>query len=261
MKPSFFCLILLAACLDAQVAAPHIGLVRYPGLPIQDLLGVPANFIPAPTAFSTADAASFSDIAGLLAANGQLRLVNRNGTVLAHRSYPGSTPLLNIDREPDTAIAWLPDAHTLVHFNGHDFTPVVVPAGAFDGIVSSVSAPSAGRARLLVSHPDHSSSAVTVSLATGDILSVSLLPGVQGPAFEVGSFTLSAGDKTLEIDAPAGVHYSLPLPGKTFTAERMSSRWVHLFIPSAGVHCALRLSPGEPALYRLPVPVRSGASR
>jgi hypothetical protein len=261
MKTSFFCFILLAARLDAQLAAPHIGLVRYPGLPIQDLLGVPANFIPGPSAFNTADAASFSDTAGLLAANGQLRLVNRNGVVLAHRPYPGSTPLLNIDHELDTAIAWLPAAHTLLHFNGRDFTTVAVLPGAFDGLVTSVSASSPDFARLLVSHPDHTSSIVNISLATGNVLSISLLPGVRGPAFEFGSFTLSAGDETLEIDAPAAAHYSLALPGKTFTAERMSSRWVHLFVPSSGLHCALRLSPGEPALYRLPVPVRSGAPK
>ncbi len=255
---AFRCELLLFAALTtsltAQVHSPSAGVIRYGSLPVQGLYGIPGNFVPVKASFGIADAISFSDAGGLIAANGRIELVRADGFPVATYEYGGVAPLLNIDRDLTSAVAWLPDTKSLLWWDGKRFATVKLSKSAFDEKVTSVALTSSTTARLLVTHPDATVSAVVVSLATGNVISSDLLPGVSGPAFQFGSFLLWADEHGLQLQNKKGVQQTLSAPGTSFTAERMSSHWVHLYFSSDRTDWALHLSEKEPSLWRLPAP-------
>ncbi len=249
---SIFAAALFTSCLKAQINPPRAGFLRYGSLPLQGVYGIPGNFVPAQASFGAATAVSFSDAGGLLAANGLIELVRADGSLAASYKSGPTTPLLNIDRDLTTAVAWLPDSHSLVWWNGKRFELAELGEGIPNGRITSVALTSPTTARLLVTNPDGSVSAAVVSLATDNISSSDLLPEVTGPAFQFGSFLLWAGESGLELQAEAGLNHTLTSPAGPFTAERMSTHWVHVYFPSDRTHWALHLSETQPTLWRLP---------
>lgn len=243
-----------ASSLPAQVSSPSPGFVRYQALPIQTLFGVPGTFVPAPAPFGSADAASFSDEGGLLASNGTLKLIRSNATVVAALPYRGASPVLNSGPSLSTAIAFLPGEHSLVYWNGSNLVDIPLAAGSLDGVVTSVSRASSATATLLTTHPDRTASTVTVSLSSGAVLSASLLPGVEAPAFQFGPYLIWSSRDALEIEQANSFRRTLPIQLAGFTAEQMASHWIHLFSPADGTHWALHLDSNDCNLSRLPVP-------
>lgn len=238
--------------LAGQVNAPHPGFVAYPGAPVQTVYGIPGNLLLAPSRFPRADAASFSDVAGLLAGAGRLQLLKADGAPLASTSFTGSTPVLGVSPRPDNAIAWLPGVQSILWWNGRTFTTVPVSAIDPTDVVSWIACQDSQTARLMVVHSGVAVSSVTVSLATGNLISSDSLPGVQGAAFQFGRYTVSSDAQGLQLEAAQGARHTLPFPGGFFTAEQMSAHWVHLFVPATGTHWALQIDNDEPTLSRLP---------
>ncbi len=251
---SIFLPALLTACLAAQINSPKVGFIRYGSLPIQGLYGIPGNFVPAQARFGTADGISFSDIGGLLAANGRIELVRADSSRVADHEYGTVAPLLNIDRDLASAVAWLPDIRSLLWWNGTRFATVEIGASISTEKVTSVALTSASTARLLATNPDATVSAVVISLANGNVISSDLLPGVTGAAYQFGSFLLWADERGLQLQSENGAQHTFAAPATSFTAERMSSQWVHLYFPVDGTHWALHLSQTQPSVWRLPAP-------
>jgi hypothetical protein len=258
---SIFLPALLAPCLSAQISAPSPGFVRYDGLPIESLYGVAGNLVPAPASFGPADAISFSNTGGLLAVSGRIKLVRVDGSTVDEYSYQGETPLLSTDRDLIGSLAWLPAAHALLWWNGKAFARSAVDTSAFEGRISSVALTAPQVARFLETHSDGSVSAAKVSLATGNIISSDILPGVVGTAFQFGAYLIWADERGLELTTADGTQKTLQCPGGGFSAERMSSQWVHLFFPSNKTHWALHLPEAEPTLSRLPPPLAAKETR
>ncbi len=251
VKP-FSIALLSAFCLVAQVSAPSPGFVRYDRLPIGRVLGGAGNLVTVATTLGTAEAASFSSSGSLLAANGRIQLLEPDGSVAAQVPYRGATPFLNIGRGLATAIAWLPGSRVILHWDGHDFIAVSAALGPGEGLISSVSLAAPDTARFLVSNPDDTVCATLVSLASGNVISSNILPGVSGPAFQFGSHLLWANREGLQIEHPESGRQTLPLRLTRFTAEQMSEGWVHVFEPGNPAHYALCLTKGEPTLSQIP---------
>lgn len=261
MKHSIASILLFAALtasLKAQVHSPSAGVIRYGSLPVQGLYGIPGNFVPVEASLGSADAISFSDAGGLIAANGQIELLRPDGTSVAAYECGTVAPLLNIDRDLTSAIALLPGERSLLWWNGKRFATIELVESASDEKISSVALASSTTARLLVTHPEGTVSAMVVSLATGNVISSDVLPGVTGPAFQFNSFLLWADEHGLQLQNESGQH-TLSAPGTAFTAERMSSHWVHLYFPSDRTDWALQLSETQPSLWRLPAPLPGAA--
>ena len=244
----------LTASLNAQVHPPSAGVVRYGSLPIQGLYGIPGNFVPAQASLGSADAISFSDAGALVAANGRIELLRVDGSLVAAHQYGAVAPLLNIDRDLTSAIALLPADRSLLWWTGKGFATVEIDESAAVTSIGSVALTSSTTARLLVTRADTTVSAVVVSLASGNTISSTLLPGVSGPAFQFGSFLLWADEHGLQLQSKNGIQHTLSAPGASFTAERMSSQWIHLYFSSDRTDWALHLSETEPSLWRLPAP-------
>ncbi len=246
--------VLLATCLDAQIQPPRAGFVRYGGLPVQGLYGIPGNFIPAGSAFGMVGAVSFSDADGLVFAGGRVVLARLDGSIIAAFDYQGPPPLLN-SVDAKNAVAWLPGTHSLLVWDGKQFSALAFDDSVLDGSICSVSLGSTKVARFLVTHPDGTVSGATVSLTSGNVISSDLLPGVHGPAFQFGALAIWRDDRGLEIQSANGSLETLAAPVGLFTAEQMSSQWVHLYFSSNGTHWALHLGAGGASLTRLPLPL------
>ncbi len=240
-------------CLYGMITAPSPGFVRYGGLPIQRLYGLSGNLVLAGSLFGAADAVSFSGTAGLIAAGGNLKLIRLDGSAIAEYRYMSqAAPLLGADPSPDGAVAWISESGVVLWWNGKTFTTVAVESSAFDGRIDCISLISSNIARLLITHPRGGVSSVNIALPAGDMISSDLLPGAQGSAFQTGSSLLWSDERGLEIEMAGGAQHTLPAPRGGFTAEQMSSLWLHLYFPSNGTHWALHLGGSEPSLSRLP---------
>jgi len=214
-------LLLLPGLLAAQIGAPNPGFVRFPGAGVESALGLPGNILLVPSAFPTVDALAFSNRLGLVASAGRIRLVQTNGTVLGEAEYNGSVPVLNVDRQPESALGWIPSESVLLYWQGGHFERT--EASAVPGQVTSVALLDPHIARLLTSNVDGTVSAIDVSLPSGTIRNATVVPGAHAPAYTFGTSVIYSDQDGLEIERADGKKYTLAAPAGSFTAERMSS--------------------------------------
>ena len=274
MKPYFASLILsvcLVAGLGAQVSTPAAGFVRYPGLPVQAIYGIAGNLILGPAVSGAANALSFGKSGGLLASGGHITLIRPDGSTVADYPSTETRPLLNIGDTPNSAVAWLPSTQTLLWIDQSGkgqlptrFSISTLEDNALPANVSSVSRLSPDTVRFLVTQADGTVAALAVSIPSGDVKSSDVLPGLRGPAYEFSGRFLWLDERGLEIGTAAGITKTLSAPtAGPFTAERMSSAWIHLyFADGGGTHWAINLGAPDPSLFLLPAPANTaGAQR
>jgi|GEM_PF-2493590 len=246
-----------AAMLPAQISAPKVGLARYADGTVQAIYGLDANFVIRGQAISPADAISFSDSGGLVSRAGHIQLLGRDASVIAEYDSSEAAPVLNMDGGLTTAIAWLPSRHALLYWNGKSF--VVTPlTSAISENVTSLRVQGGHSANLLLAGADGNVLEATVSLESGNLISINPLPGVKAPAFQQGSFVVFHDREGLEIQAADGALRTFPLPASDLSIERMSSDWLHLASISMKRDWALHLSGSALNLSQLPAPNEAG---
>jgi hypothetical protein len=248
----------LSGWLHAQVSPPELGVVRYADKTVRPLYGVEANLLVGKQIVRTADAASFSDFGGLLAVNGHIQLVSRHGSVLSEYDAGEREPLLNIDGDLTTAVAYLPSREALLHWSGTSFVLTQLGTGSFSGRATSVQMHGAHVAKLLATTSDGNVSEITISLDTKQITSVKFLPGIQGPAFLHHAFVIFHDKQGLEVETPDGIRRTVPIAAMDLAVERMSSDWLHLTSPSTNESWALHLNNTALQLSEMPVPRPEG---
>jgi hypothetical protein len=253
MRPASSLLVFTVACLPllGQIGSPSIGTARYADGSFHTVQGLPMNMIVADLPLDSAQAASFSDSGGIIAQGGSIRLLGANFSVVGECPIP-ETPLLSIDGDLTSALAWLPNAHTLLHWTGTQFEAFDVPQGDLEGNVTDLQSAGSKQARLIVQHSDKSVSGVTVSLRTGNLVSSEPLPGVRGYAFGQGFFLIYGSADELVVDNLRGYRRTVPLPASDFSIERMSNNWLHIYSPKLQQHWALHLTQAELQLSMLP---------
>jgi hypothetical protein len=244
--------------LTAQITAPNVGSARFAGR-VFAVHGLPASFLVAQSPWTSAEAISFSDAGGLVSRKGTVTLIGPDGSNLADYPAGEAAPVLNIDGPLQTAIAWLPSQHALLHWSGTAFVLREVNDAGFAGQVTCLSLVAPGLARLVVTHGDSSVSAVSVSLQSGEVQSMDLLPSAHGRAFVHQSFILFQDRQGLAVESTSGLRRTLtlapkPLPEGDLTIERMSTDWLHISSASTGQHWALYLNKRDLSLSVLPVP-------
>jgi len=219
---------------------------------VRAIYGIEANFIVGKQMLPIADVVSFSDFGGLVAVNGRIQLVGVRGALVAEYNAHERKPLLNIDRDLTTAIAYLPSREALLRWNGKALILIQLTRGSFPGTVTSVEAIGAREAKLLTTTRDGNVSELTMSLDTGQLMSVKFLPGIQGPAFLYHGFVIFRGGHGFEVEAPNGNRRAIALPPKDLTIERMSSEWMHLTSSTTKQDWALQLNGSTLRLSELP---------
>ncbi len=243
--------VLAAGVLQAQVAAPRVGVIRCTDGSVRAVYGLAANFVLASKPFASADAVSFSDHAGLIASNGTIQLMGTNGAIESEYQLPEAKPILNVDGESTSAIAWLPSGNAILRWTGTAFRLYPVAAGALDGRVTSIKAAGPNLAELLVLNPDGASSRATITLSTGELASLDAVPGARGPAFAQQTALIFHDQQGLAVETANGLRHALPVPGDV-TIERMSSEWLHLASPSTNQDWALHVGGSQIELFVLP---------
>lgn len=254
-------LLLLPAALVAQLSVPKVGMAHYADHTVRGINGLESNMLVDNQALYSADAVSFSDMGGLISIAGTIQLVTSQGTVAGEYKSNEASPVLNIDGDLTTAIAWLPSRSLLIYWNGKSFVETQANSADLPGEVTSVQLVSAALARLLLSDSQGGVFEASISLPTGNVISASLLPGIQGPAFQQHGFIVFPGPNGLEIQASNGAIRMLPLSAAALTFERMSSDWVHIASPPTHRDWALHLTDKALQLSILPAPSMAGGSQ
>lgn len=241
--------VLAAGTLYAAVSAPQIGVIRCSDGSVRSVYGLAANFILAAKPLATADAVSFSDRAGLIALNGAIELVQPNGALLGKYESHETKPILNVDGDAGSAIAWLPSENAVLCWTGSNFR--LYSIAPLEGRVTTLRASAPDRAQLLILNGDGSSSRATVILSTGELLTLDIVPATSGPAFAQQTAILSRGANGLVVDTASGLRQSLPVPNDV-VVERMSSEWLHLSSAGTNRNWALHMAGAQVELFVLP---------
>ena len=249
-------LLFLAGSLQAQVDTPNVGVARYSDGSVHSVFGLHANLIVGKQATGPADAISFSNSAGLISKNGRIQLFGPGLKLVTEYDSEETAPLLNVDDDLNTAIAWLPAHHALLRWTGKAFELKEVSPGSFAGQVSSVRLQNPQTAALLVTGSEGAVSEAAVSLETGNLVSFNILPGVTGPAYFQCSYLVFHDERGLEIASRDGAVRTLPLPENDLAFERMSSDWLHISSLRTGQSWILHLSSTKLELSELPTPAK-----
>lgn len=240
------------AFLRAQVSTPPIGIARFSDASVRNVYGLPQNLIVDSNSFGSFDAASFSDEVGLVAVNGQIQLIKPDFTVIGEYDSADSRILVNVDTGPGSAIAWLPTSQSLVHWNGAEFAVTSVVGLDPSMRVTAVRVQRRGRAQFLLMERDRSVFEASVSLETGNVLSLRVLPGVYGHALWQASSILFEDANGLELMGPDGSVQTLGVTARDVEFARMSSTWILVSSRSQGRIWALHIGSGDISLSELP---------
>ncbi len=251
----FSCIALSEVVSVAQLGVPQPGVARFADRSLRVVRGIPANLIVGRTPVGTAAAASFSNSGGLIAENGQIKLLSPGAAVIAEYECADPAPVLNVDGPLSTALAWLPSQTAILSWTGTSFSKTSLQAAALDGQVSAIRRTAVETAELLLVHPDGTVSEVTISLKTGNIFSEDYLPSAHGRAFLQHSWMVSPTPNGLSVDGTSHHEFQLsdkPLAAADLTIERMSTDWLHISSASTGQNWALYLSTRDMNLSWLP---------
>ncbi|MBV9303797.1 MAG: hypothetical protein JOY62_17725 [Acidobacteriaceae bacterium] len=237
----------ISCLLEAQVGAPKIGFVRYADGTARAVYGLANNFITGEQIFASTDAVAFSASGGLVASHGNIHLIGPTGAVFGEYGSSETHPLLNIDGNLTTAIAYLPREQVLLRWDGKSLSPVQLSTAGLSGTVTSVDVLNTHEAELLVATSDGNISELAVSLDTGETTSVKLLPGIKGPAVLYHSWVLFQDKDGLEIEAANGTRRTVTLSHDAasqndLVIERMAADWLHVISQTTKQSWALHLN-------------------
>jgi hypothetical protein len=268
MKPFVVCgwvLFAAGAMLDAQLVVPQLGVARFSDGSVHPIRGVAANLIVQARSIGNADSASFSDSIGLTSTNGFVRLVRPDGIVLGEYRSGEQQPILAIDSAAQSAAAWLPSKHVLVHWDGHQFVEVPIDDSSFVGRVSFVSLKADNTAQFFVVRDDSSVARFQVTLPSGRVTSADIEPSARGPVFVQQGWMLTQDAWGLIAERANGNRQTIQLsakalPASDLTMERMSNHWLHVSSKSTGTDWALYLDAGKLNISFMP-PAAIGAAR
>lgn len=263
MRPCVvFCFVLpfcLAGWLRAQVRAPEVGVARYSDGSVHRVYGVEDALVVDAEAIGAADAISFSDAGGLVSLQGHIRLIGPSFNVIAEYDSGEAAPLVNVDGDLTTAIAWLPERRALVRWNGKSFVSTELNS-PFLARVTAVRVENAKEAKLLLAEAGGVVSEAAISLETGNLISLNVLAAIRAPAFWQKAFVVFHDEHGLEIASSSGAVRTLPVAAADLTVERMSSDWLHLASVSAKRDWVLHLNERTVELSELPAAPKALAS-
>jgi hypothetical protein len=232
-----------------------VGVVRYANGGVYLLYGLPGSYVTGPRVLDGTEEVSFSERGGLVARKGLLTLLRSDFSTAGTLDTGESNPLLGMGGDLTTAIAWLPSAQKLVHWNGQTFVSVSAPDLSREGEASFVSKRDGKTASLLLHSPDGPVSEVSVSLETGQVLSVAAIAGAHGQSFRHQSFVLFLDNRDLVMTMPAnGNTKRLPLAAGDLKFAAVASDCLHLRSLTAQRDWLLHFRGGDIELTELPPP-------
>jgi hypothetical protein len=238
-----------AALLSAQITPPRIGFARFSDKTLHPVYGVNSNFIVGDALLTSVSAASFSNQFGIVAIPGHIQVLRSNLTVIADYESTDSAPVVGIEGDASTAVAWIPSRQTLLHWDGSALAPVKVLA--LDSPVISVRLKNAKTAEFLLAQSGAVAKA-SISLDNGTIVGFRTVPAAQSPAIEQSSYTLWVHNGVLRIETANGIIQETPLFAVDVRLERISSDWVQIASRSSNQAWLLHLTTSALQLYELP---------
>jgi hypothetical protein len=256
MRPRIFASFLSFICVIAfagQVMTPRIGFAHYADGSLRAVSGVASAFVVSDALLRGADAASFSDAGGLISGSGKIQLVDSSLAVIAEYGSAETNPVLNVDGPLDGAVAWLPSSHVLLHWTGTEFRATSIDDSSVDRVLS-VRMKDTATAEFLIAAAKEGVLRAEISLETGAVRSINVVPGVTGSAFLQQGFVISQDQNGLQVLSASGRIQTIPFAGRDLRFERMSANWVHIVSTATHQDWALHVGSRITDLSELPTP-------
>lgn len=205
-----------------------MGVVRYPAdASVRSLFGVPDSFVPGQRLLIDVQAASFSDFGGIVATADEIEVVDAAGKIQSSTPSSDSHPLLDIAAGPDTAIAWLPEAASLVWLDSGSLraTPVLDLPGAVVALRRHENM------ALVLVQERGTAVEIGIDLHSGNVTYENAVSEVAAPAIYVESGILFSTSRGLLIRDVHGSLHTVSADLRATQLERMSSGWIHASAP------------------------------
>ena len=232
LRSSFVLIAFSTAITAGAITDPLVGLVRYTNGVVATVYGVSGSYVTRQITSESANGLSFSKAGGILATADALELISSSLTTISRFDTAESAPLVSMGETEDSALAWLPSRRSIVHWTGTDWTVSPEVAQLPSNNVSSISFETQTTASLLVRMPDDSVAKALVSLKTGEMLSLTLQPGVINNAFAFRDWIICARGNRLDLQKADGTEKLIPLGATgvhTVQFERAGTNDVHIY--------------------------------
>jgi len=242
---------------NCQVATPSVGYVRYANGDVRPIYGLPGNYIVGDSVLTSAEAVSFSGAGGWVLKPGTLALMDSKLTSVVTSEVRESAALFHIDGSIETAVAWLPESHVLLHWNGKSLSSTPVSLIGEGDTATSVRKLDANTASFLVSKPGGSVASYRISLLTGELKSSVPMAAACKSTWDDSSRIFCFSDQRLSVLSAASgdilQELALPVEG-SLTIEEASARCLHLSAKAPGENWLLHLDDKDLQFYQLPGP-------
>lgn len=219
---------------------PRIGFGLSHDQALRPLYGLPANLIFGKAISPGATEAAFSDTAGLVRIGSQVFLQSIDPgseatlTVLGTLTLDESAPVLGISPSTDNtgaglsghAAVWLPSQNAVAMWTGQQFTVTLVDP--LPGRVVSLLPTGTVSAALMVQAAAGGVQNVVVNLATGQVLSNTLVDAHATSAYSQNGLTLLATSEGLILVSANGLRHTIAGIPATVTFAPVSNQWVQI---------------------------------
>jgi hypothetical protein len=237
-----------AALLPAEVTSPRIGFAHYQDGSLRPVLGVAGAFVVGEPISTGVNAAAVSGTGGLIAKHSKLLVLDSNGSKVCEYPIGDAHPVLGIRDGISSAIAWLPQSHQVL-FRSKGVCLTAIELTELPGQVTSLRQ-NGDRASLLVTSGD-AVFEVIASLSSGQVLSVQVVPGVQGPTYGYQSLYITLKGGQISVCSAHAPIKTFKVPDGDLQLEWAGSGWAHIW-SATGQQWALNLTGPEPTLFELP---------
>lgn len=235
------------------ITLPQVGLFLDTRGNLRPLYGLAGNFLPGQPAASAALSAAFSGRYGWIKTADRLVLVDEAARPLRDWPAPGGAARFGFSSDGAEASAYLPETARLVVWRAGAARVLTLDQAQLAGEVVAVGVAPKRRVALAVQR-DSAVWLVRLSPVTGVIEDEQMLPGVSAPLLLLadGRFVFAHGQELI-VRALDGSERSIAAGGTVSGLSLLGQGWIEVTLAGESRQpVAVRLSGGEPELYRIP---------
>jgi len=242
------------ACAQPAIAPPQVGFIQDSANSFRPVNGFAANFVLGNPITSNVLSAAFSGSLGLSTTGAALTVTDSKGETVATTAAPAGPALFAFSRTGARALAFFPNAGSLLLWNHGTFEPIPYDQSAFPtSAVQSIAWPDPLHAAFLLERNDEIW-AVRILLATGQVDSQFALPGVIAPVLWLATGELvwtDASGIVIRRHDGSETHLAAQIPAN-FSLQQMGNEWIQGADLAGADQFAIRVTPGHEGFFALP---------
>lgn len=253
MKALLVALLAGPALAQTALSPPQVGFMQDGSGLLRPVDGIAGNFLVGDALAANVLSAAFSGSSGLVKTGSAVLAIDQDGRTTASLDAPDGPALFAFSPSGEPALAYVPAANLLIAWNHGAFEAMPIDLAALGGIVLSIAAPDTGHVGVVVQQDDGLWD-ISVVLATGEVDSRTVLPGIAAPVLLLATGELVYRDADGIVIRKAGDaerHIKAQLP-ENFALQQLGDGWIQIRDLAGGLQFALRITDGREQLYQLP---------